>query len=112
LTCPNSSRVGTAPIDRERAPLDAQASDRPYRSAAERGRRYPDLGESGYDLVDTGEPDHVSVTRIILSGTATQDLDMRADGVDHFCVEDLWLGDRNCGGTPVEGAIRTLEDPL
>ncbi len=45
------------------------------------------------------------------AGISTPDLDMRADGVDHFCKEDLVLGDPTCVGTPREGAIRTLEDP-
>lgn len=41
----------------------------------------------------------------------TQDLDMRADGIDHFCAEDLILGDPSCAGTPRPGAMRTWEDP-
>lgn len=48
---------------------------------------------------------------VMEAGVSTPDLDMRADGTDHFCEEDLALGDPNCGGTPREGSIRTLEDP-
>ena len=46
-------------------------------------------------------------------GAAPMDNDMRADGIDHFCLEDLILGDPSpsCAGTPREGAIRTTEDP-
>jgi len=40
-----------------------------------------------------------------------QDMDFRADGIDHFCREDLILGDPNCVGNPRDGAVRTKEDP-
>ena len=42
---------------------------------------------------------------------STGNLDMRADGIDHFCKEDLVLGDPNCGAQPSDGAIRSWEDP-
>ncbi len=48
---------------------------------------------------------------VMVGGTSVPELDMRADGTDHFCKEDLALGDPNCSGTPREGAIRTWEDP-
>jgi len=43
---------------------------------------------------------------------STSQLDMQVDGTDHFCVEDLLLGDPNCPAvSPRQGAIRTVEDP-
>lgn len=38
------------------------------------------------------------------------DRDMRADGIDHFCPEDLILGDPNCASAG-DGALRREEDP-
>ena len=48
---------------------------------------------------------------VISDPPTVPELDMQADGTDHFCEEDLSLGDPNCGGVPREGAIRTWEDP-
>jgi hypothetical protein len=41
---------------------------------------------------------------------AQTDRDMRADGIDQFCREDLILGDPNCA-TAGDGAMRREEDP-
>jgi hypothetical protein len=48
---------------------------------------------------------------VISSPPTVPELDMQADGTDHFCKEDLSLGDPSCSGVPREGAIRTWEDP-
>ncbi len=49
---------------------------------------------------------------VMYNGNAAgRDMDLRANGIDHFCPEDLILGDPNCIGTPRPGAIRTWEDP-
>ena len=44
------------------------------------------------------------------AGDAQTDRDMRADGIEQFCRQDLILGDPNCA-TVGDGAMRREEDP-
>jgi hypothetical protein len=49
---------------------------------------------------------------VMYNGNAPgRDMDLRSNGINHFCKEDLLLGDMLCPGTPSPGAIRTWEDP-
>lgn len=54
---------------------------------------------------------HQNCVMVISNPPTVLELDVQADGTDHFCKEDLALGDPVCGGVPREGAIRTWDDP-
>src|SRR5262249_31182485 len=80
-------------------------------SAAHHATRSAWCADQGGTCIAAGAMDQDCL--MVPSGPPTvPELDMRADGIDHFCKEDLVLGDPNCpAGPPRQGAIRTWEDP-
>jgi len=59
-------------------------------------------------------PIYMTQECIMNSLTETKGADMLADGIDHFCSDDLATGDPHptCNEMPLKGAMRATEDPL
>lgn len=73
-------------------------------------------GTMGGACVNPTYGDHYCLMYIGPDPRPTKEFDMFADGLDHFCEEDLLLGDPTCPNptppAPRQGAIRTEEDPI